>query len=101
MEGSNLPLVLRDCQRSLRQRRAAPAPVEALEAFAPDYSPALHPHARMWKWLRRVVTHNHWFETLTEHIEANRDVFRSLAGVKEQVRQLCGFKTPESLVASL
>jgi hypothetical protein len=48
-----------------------------------------------------VVTHPHWFATLREHIEAIRDVFRVLAGVKEQGRRLCGFKNPESFVASL
>jgi transposase len=67
----------------------------------PAYSPELNPQERIWKWLRRVVTHNHWFATLTEQIEAIRNFFRYLAGVKDQVRHLCGFKTPESLVASL
>jgi hypothetical protein len=43
-----------------------------------------NPQERLWKWLRRVVTHNHGFAT-----------------VKEQVRRLCGFKSPESFVASL
>jgi hypothetical protein len=67
----------------------------------PAYSPELNPQERIWKWLRRVVTHNHWFATLTEQIDAIRNFFRYLAGVKGQVRQLCGIKTPESLVASL
>jgi hypothetical protein len=48
-----------------------------------------------------VVTHNHWFVTLHKQIEAIRNFFRYLAGVKDQVRRLCGFKTPESLVVSL
>jgi transposase len=86
------------------------APVEAVVQEAqgrlvlqaqPAYSPELNPQERIWKWLRRVVTHHHWFATLTEHIEAIRNFFRYLAGVKDQVRQLCGFKTPDSLVASL
>ncbi len=67
----------------------------------PAHSPELNPQERIWKWLRHVVTHNHWFVTLKEPIEALRNVFRDLAGVKDQVRQLCGFKTPDSLVASL
>lgn len=67
----------------------------------PAYSPELNPQERIWKWLRRVVTHNHWFATLREQIEAIRNFFRYLAGVKNQVVRLCGFKTPESLVASL
>jgi transposase len=86
------------------------APVEAVIREAggrlilkpqPAYSPELKPQERIWKWWRRVVTHNHWFATLHEPIEAIRNVFRYLAGVKAQVRRLCGFKTPESLVASL
>jgi transposase len=86
------------------------APVEAMVRAAqgrlvlkaqPAYSPELNPQERIWKWLRRVVTHNHWFATLTEQIEAIRNFFRYLAGVKDQVRQLCGYKTPESFVASL
>jgi hypothetical protein len=86
------------------------APVEAVVREAsgrlvlkaqPAYSPELNPQERIWKWLRRVVTHNYWFATLRDQIEAIRNFFRYLAGVKEQVRRLCGFKTPESLVASL
>jgi hypothetical protein len=67
----------------------------------PAYSPDLNPRERIWKRLRRVVTHNHWLATLTELIDAIRNFFRYLAGVKDQVRQRCGFKTPGSLVASL
>lgn len=62
----------------------------------PAYSPELNPQERIWKWLRRVVTHNHWFATLTAQIEAIRNFFRYLAGVKAQVRRLCSLKTPES-----
>jgi transposase len=86
------------------------APVEAIVQKAggrlvlkpqPAYSPELNPQERIWKWLRRVVTHNHWFAALTEQVEAIRNFYRYLAGVKEQVRHLCGFKNPESLVVSL
>jgi transposase len=81
------------------------APVEATVRDAkgrlvlqaqPTYSPELNPQERLWKWLRRVVTHHHWFEILKEHIEAIRHCFRYLADLRDQVRQLCGFKTPES-----
>jgi hypothetical protein len=67
----------------------------------PAYSPELNPQERIWKWVRRVVTHNHWFATLREQIEAIRNFFRYLAGIKDQVRRLCGFKTLDSLVAPL
>jgi DDE superfamily endonuclease len=42
----------------------------------PAYSPELNPQARIWTWWRRVVTHNHWFATLPEQIEAIRNFFR-------------------------
>jgi transposase len=86
------------------------APIEAVIREAqgrlvlqaqPAYSPELNPQERIWKWLRRVVTHNHWFATLTEQIDAIRNFFRYLAGVKNQVVRLCSLKTPESFVASL
>jgi hypothetical protein len=67
----------------------------------PADSPELNPQERLWKWLRRVGTHNHGFATLGEQIDAIRNFFRYLAGVKDHVRRLCGVKTPESFVASL
>src|SRR5437763_16665037 len=67
----------------------------------PAYSPALNPEERIWKWLRRVVTHNHWFATLQEEIQALRACFCYLAGRKEPVRQLYAIKTPECLLESL
>jgi putative transposase len=67
----------------------------------PAYSPELNPQERIWKWLRRVVTHHHWCATLHAQVEAIRNFFRYLAGVKEQVHRLGRLKTPESLVASL
>jgi transposase len=98
-------LVIHDCGEQHKG-----APVEAIIRDAggqlmlkpqPAYSPELNPQERIWKWWRRVVTHNHWFATLQEPIEAIRNFFRDLAGVKDQVQQLCGFKTPKSLLASL
>jgi DDE superfamily endonuclease len=67
----------------------------------PAYSPELNPQERIWQWWRRVVTHNHWFATLRGQIEAIRNFFRYLAGVKDQGRRLCGFQNPQSFVASL
>jgi hypothetical protein len=54
----------------------------------PAYSPELNPQERIRKWLRHVVRHNHWFATLREQIEAIRNFFWYLAGVKGQVQQL-------------
>jgi hypothetical protein len=90
------------------QQKGAPVDAVVREAGGrlvlkaqPASSPELNPQERLWKWWRRVVTHTHWFAPLHEPIDAIRDFFRYLAGVKDQVRRLCGFKTPESLVASL
>ena len=65
----------------------------------PAYSPELNPQERIWKWLRRVMTHHYWFATLHEPVDAIRTFFRYLADVTDQVRRLGGFKTPESFVA--
>jgi hypothetical protein len=67
----------------------------------PAHSPELNPEERTWKWMRRVVTHNHWLGSLSGQVAAIRDFFTYLTGVKAQVQQLCGSKTPESLVALL
>jgi transposase len=67
----------------------------------PSYSPELNPEERIWKWMRRVVTHNHWFESLQQEMQALRDFFCYLAGRKEEIRRLCAIKTPESLLALL
>jgi transposase len=49
----------------------------------PAYAPALNPQERIWKWLRRVVTHKPWFATLREQIEAARNCWsaRRMAAV--------------------
>jgi hypothetical protein len=66
----------------------------------PASSPELNPQERIWEWWRRVVTPNHWFGTLGEPIEAMRNVFRCLAGIKDQVGRRCSLKTSKFLVAS-
>jgi len=88
-KGPPIATVLRDAEGRLQLKRQ------------PVYSPELNPQKRIWKWMRRVVTHNHWFATLSEEIQALRDFFSYLTGRKTQVQQLCGLKTPESLLALL
>jgi transposase len=67
----------------------------------PRYSPEFNPQERIWKWMRRVVTHDHWFASLSEEIQAIRDFFCYVAGRKVEVQRLCTIKTPDSLVALL
>jgi hypothetical protein len=50
---------------------------------------------------RLLVIHNRGAQHTGVAIEAIRNVFRYLAGSKDQVRRLCGIETPDSLVASL
>jgi DDE superfamily endonuclease/Winged helix-turn helix len=117
--GACAPCLRPRLRYSPRQRRlvihdrGAPhqgAPVEAVVREAdgrllwkpqPASSPELNPQERMWKWLRRIVTHHHGFPTRREPRNAIRNCFRDLADVNVQVRHLCGVKTSESLVASL
>ena len=44
--------------------------------FLPPYSPDLNPVEPVWKWLRREVTHNHYFEHLVPLLEALQSFFR-------------------------
>jgi hypothetical protein len=60
----------------------------------PASSPGLNPQGRIWKALRRVVPPEQWFATLGEPIEAVRNFFRYLVGVKDEVQRLCGLKRP-------
>lgn len=62
----------------------------------PAYSPELNPEERIWTWMRRVVTHKHWFDNRVEPIQALQGFVCYLAALKAQVRQLCGVNTPES-----
>jgi transposase len=88
------------------QHRGAPVDAVVREAQGrlvlkaqPAYSPELNRQERIWKWLRRGVTHHHWCTPRGEQIDAIRNFFRYLAGVEAQVQQLCGLKTLEALVA--
>jgi hypothetical protein len=72
------------------------APVDALVREAtgrlvlqaqPAYSPELKPQERLWKGLRRVVSHHHWGAPLGAPIAASGNFCRDLADVKEQVRR--------------
>jgi transposase len=44
--------------------------------FLPPYSPDLNPVEPVWKWLRREVTHNHYFERLGGLKDALAGFFR-------------------------
>lgn len=56
----------------------------------PTYAPHLNVIERLWKHLRRQVTHNHLFASITELIEAVEQFFRDLDGRWAEVRSLIG-----------
>jgi hypothetical protein len=88
-QGAPVAAVVREAQ-GRRMRQSHPA-----------YAPELTPPERVGKGLRRVVTPHHWWATLAAPIDAVRNCLRSLAGVQDQGRPLCGFQPPGSLAGSL
>lgn len=57
--------------------------------FLPAYSPELNPIERLWKFTRRLATHNQYFQTLTDIINAVEKVFIQWRLGSETVRRLC------------
>jgi transposase len=55
--------------------------------FLPPYSPELNPIEKLWKWLRKEVTHNQLFETLEELMDALENEFRKLK--LDKYKKLC------------
>ena len=55
--------------------------------FLPPYSPELNPVERLWRWLRRMATHNRCYESLAELLDAIESVWKDLTS--DKVRQLC------------
>jgi len=60
----------------------------ALE-FLPPYSPELNPIERLWKLIRRLATHNQYFQTLADIVEAVESIFSQWRRGNENVRRLC------------
>lgn len=58
--------------------------------FLPPYSPQLNPIERVWKLTRRLATHNRYFATLEELIEAVQERFALWCRPNSQLSKLCG-----------
>ena len=55
--------------------------------FLPPYSPELNPVEKLWKWLRKEVTHNNLFKTLEALMDALEKEFRKM--IPQEFMQLC------------
>lgn len=56
----------------------------------PTYSPKLNPVERFWKHLRRKVTHNPFFQTIEQLVEAVTAFFEEMAVLPDTVRSVTG-----------
>jgi len=57
--------------------------------FLPPYSPELNPIERVWKLLRRRATHNEYFPTLDDLVEAVQHQILQFQHPNETLRSLC------------
>jgi len=57
--------------------------------FLPPYSPQLAPIERVWKLARRLATHNRYFATLAEVVEAVDKCFDRWRQPNHVLRRLC------------
>jgi len=61
-----------------------------MQGFLPTYSPTLNPIEMLWRQVRRWVTDNYRFETLTDLKEAAQDTFDALARAPSRVLSTIG-----------
>jgi len=57
--------------------------------FLPPYSPKLNPIERVWKLLRRLATHNQYFETLEDLVVAVQGQIPQFQHPNPTLRNLC------------
>jgi transposase len=57
--------------------------------FLPPYSPDMNPIERVWKLTRRQATHNRYFPTLDDTVNAVEQVFYGWNNGNETLRRLC------------
>lgn len=58
--------------------------------WLPAYSPELNPQEDIWQYLRRRVTHNHYFQDMDALLEAVDQFHQELQDSPEQVLRLIG-----------
>jgi transposase len=59
--------------------------------FLPPYSPELNPVEKLWKWLRKEVTHNSLFETLEALMDALENELYKIIPQKYTQRCNCSY----------
>lgn len=74
-------------QAGWHKAKALQVPQNISLLFLPPYSPELNPVERLWKWLRKEVTHNRIFASLHEMMNALEKQFQSLT--PQHFSQLC------------
>lgn len=57
--------------------------------FLPPYSPKLSPVERVWKYIRKLATHNQYFATLDELLIAVKNQLEQFAGPNQTLLNLC------------
>ena len=59
--------------------------------FLPPYSPKLNPVERFWKFMRKNITHNHFYELISEFDNAVFKFFKSTQRkrIKKKIRLVC------------
>lgn len=57
--------------------------------YLPPYSPELNPIERLWKLVRRLATHNRYFQSITDIVAAVESIFSQWRLGNETVRRLC------------
>lgn len=58
----------------------------------PTYAPWLNPMERLWRWMRRCVTHNHPWTEIQEVIQGAQDFLEDVKDQREQVFTSLGLK---------
>ena len=66
----------------------------------PNYAPKLKLQEQVWRWLRAVVTHNHYFGSLDAAIAAAKRFFAKLIEQPEAVLRLIGLTGPPLLAGA-
>jgi len=59
--------------------------------FLPSYSPMLNPVERFWKFMRKNITHNHFYELISDFEDAVLKFFRSTQRktIKKKICLIC------------